>query len=443
MPVRVPSRRAGTPSTPSSHAAFAAFVCEGPLTGPAGGGFLAVAVAGSEPVLLDCFFTVPSTAPAPMDEVLIDFADASTQVFHVGEGSVAVPGLVAGLEQAHGEYGRLPWRELVEPAVAIAEEGVALNEAQVFLLEILTPVLERTPAGRRVYGRRDRVETAEMAPVLAAISREGAAAVSALVPELEADLARHEVVRRDLLWTTFAGHRVATNPPPSIGGTVVATGLAALAANGLGAQPASPDAAAALARALAAGYGGGAPAARPTGTTHVSVLDGEGNAAALSSTLGSGSGVFRSGFQLNNMLGELDVIGHDADHGPGDRLPSMMAPTLVFDASGAPRLVVGSAGSVRLSGAILQVVAAVAGYGLSITDAIDRPRLHVEEGTLHLEGGWPDAVGERLAEEGWEVVRWAGRNLYFGGAAGVERAPDGTLAAAGDRRRGGEGVVVR
>ena len=47
-----------------------------------------------------------------------------------------------------------------------------------------------------------------------------------------------------------------------------------------------------------------------------------------------------------------------------------------------------------------------------------------------------------LAPEGWETVRWAGRNLFFGGVAAVERRPDGTLAAAGDPRRGGHGIVV-
>ena len=67
-------------------AALAAFVAEGPLTGPAGGGFFLVRDAGAEPTLLDCFFAVPSRPQEPMDEVLIDFGDASTQVFHVGDG---------------------------------------------------------------------------------------------------------------------------------------------------------------------------------------------------------------------------------------------------------------------------------------------------------------------------------------------------------------------
>ena len=73
-------------------AALAGFVAEGPLSGPAGGGFLLLRLAGAEPTLLDCFFAVPSRTSGSMDEVVIDFGDASTQVFHVGTGSVAVPG---------------------------------------------------------------------------------------------------------------------------------------------------------------------------------------------------------------------------------------------------------------------------------------------------------------------------------------------------------------
>ncbi len=421
-------------------AAFAGFVAEGPLTGPAGGGFLLVRDAGEEPTLLDCFFAVPSRASEEMEEVVVDFADASTQVFHVGEASVAVPGLVAGLEQAHRSHGRLPWKALVEPAIELARRGVELNEAQVFLLEILVPILERTEAGREVFGRRDRVATASMVPGLELLRDEGAAAVAQLMPELAGDIASYLPLERTPLVTSFRGMPVATNPPPSLGGTVIAAGLAELDRSGLGGPPGSAEEAVRLAHAVAFGYGGGAPHTNLTGTTHVSVVDADGNAAGLSSTLGSGSGVFRGGFQLNNMLGELDVIGDEA-RAPGERLPSMMAPTLVLE-EGRPRLVLGSAGSVRLSGAILQVIASVAGHGLGVREAIERPRLHDEEGVLHLEGGWSDAAAARLEADGWEVVRWSGRNLYFGGVSAVESRPDGTLGAAGDPRRGGHGVVT-
>ncbi len=421
-------------------AAFTAFVAEGPLTGPAGGGFLLVRDAGAEPTLLDCFFAVPSRPAGRMDEVVVDFADASTQVFHVGEASVAVPGLVAGLEHAHRRHGRLPWEVLVGPAVELAGLGVELSEAQVFLLEILVPILERTEEGARIYGRRDRAVTAEMVPGLERLRERGAAAVVELVPELAADLAVYEPIERVPLSAAFLGMRVATSPSPSKGGAVVAAGLAELDGGGLGAPAGSAAAAASLVRALVAGHGGGARHANVTGTTHISVIDAEGNAAGLSSTLGSGSGIFRGGFQLNNMLGELDVIGNRPRE-PGERLPSMMAPTLVLDGD-RPRLVVGSAGSVRLAGAILQVIASVVGHGLGVREAIERPRLHVEEGVVHLEGGWAVDVSRRLEEQGSEVVPWAARNLYFGGVSAVEQLPDGTLAAAGDPRRGGAGLVV-
>jgi gamma-glutamyltranspeptidase/glutathione hydrolase len=132
------------------------------------------------------------------------------------------------------------------------------------------------------------------------------------------------------------------------------------------------------------------------------------------------------------------VIG-EGPHAPGDRLASMMTPTMVLS-GGTPRLVVGSAGSVRLAGAIAQVAWRVL-QGEPVAEAIDAPRIHVDGVTLHLEGGWPMETVRRLPDV-WEPVRWVGRNLFFGGVSAVERLPDGSLAAAGDPRRGGAGVVV-
>jgi gamma-glutamyltranspeptidase/glutathione hydrolase len=234
-----------------------------------------------------------------------------------------------------------------------------------------------------------------------------------------------------------------TTPAPSLGGAIVQNGLAALDAQDRG-SPGSPDEARALAAALAAAYGSGGAGAgsRPTGTTHVSVVDSDGAAVGLSSTLGSGSGIFRQGFQLNNMLGELDVIGLDTRE-PGTRLPSMMTPTLVLDEHGDPRLVAGSAGSVRLAGAILQVVEAVVAQSIPVAEAIARPRLHVDGDVAHVEGGWSDEVAPALTEDGYDVRSWSDRNLFFGGVSAVERRPDGALGAAGDPRRGGHGVVAR
>jgi gamma-glutamyltranspeptidase/glutathione hydrolase len=158
------------------------------------------------------------------------------------------------------------------------------------------------------------------------------------------------------------------------------------------------------------------------------VVDARGDAASLSCSLGSGSGVVvpGTGVHLNNMLGEADLAGSAR---PGERLASMMAPSLVLRES-RPRLVIGSAGSERLRGAILQVVANVVGRGMGVEEAVAAPRVHLDGGVVHAE---PGRSGD---------VRWREKNLYFGGVSAVEVREDGELAAAGDPRRGGAGLVV-
>jgi gamma-glutamyltranspeptidase/glutathione hydrolase len=147
-----------------------------------------------------------------------------------------------------------------------------------------------------------------------------------------------------------------------------------------------------------------------------------------------------TGIHLNNMLGEYDLVGGGPTT-PGQRLTSMMAPTVVRGATG-PRLVVGSAGSARLRGAIMQVIVNVVGHDLGVAAAIDAPRVHVDEPHVHCEGGFDPAVLEEVESWGYDVVRWRRRNLFFGGTNAVEVLPDTSLAAAGDARRGGDGLVV-
>jgi len=409
-------------------AAFAAFVAEGPLTGPAGGGFFLTYVDG-EATLLDCFFAVPTKPLGEIEQLTVDFG-STTQSYHVGDGSVAVPGLVAGLSEAHRRNGQLPWRELVAPAIELAREGVDVSDAQAFLHEILVAVLQRDEGGRRIYGYAAHLDTGELVATLERIGDDPVAAVHELLPELEADLRAYRPVARELLRATIAGREVLTTPPPSRGGGIVAAALA-----GFSASSSLDERAAALRAAYGADSFGGI-----AGTTHVSVLDAAGNAAGLSSTLGAGSGVHRGGTQLNNMLGEFDIIGR-GELVPGERLASMMTPTIVLE-EGRPRLVVGSAGSVRLAGAIAQVVDAVLN-GATVQEAITAPRFHVVgERELHLEGGWPAAAAAELPDGAWEVIPWQSLNLYFGGTSAVELRADGTLEAAGDPRRGGQGIVV-
>src|SRR5687768_12906624 len=214
-------------------AAFTAFVTEGPLTGPAGGGLLLVHERRGETTLLDCFFAAPATRLGEMDEVLVDFEDAGTQVFHVGDGSVAVPGLLAGLEEAHRRFATRPWSELVEPALELARNGsIACDEPRAFLHRILEGILLREEGGRRVYGDRAHVVTDDLCPTLERIRDVGGEAVVELLPELEQDLAAYEVVAVQPLETSVLGRRVLAPPAPSRGGAIVVEILERLGAAG-------------------------------------------------------------------------------------------------------------------------------------------------------------------------------------------------------------------
>jgi gamma-glutamyltranspeptidase/glutathione hydrolase len=445
-------------------AAFVSWVCESPLTGPGGGGFMLVHEAGSGTSrVFDCFVAVPREAAAgELLELAVDFDGDTQQLFRTGAAAVAVPGTALGLDAAHRRFGRVPWSELVEPAARLARDGFELTPAQGYLHAILDPLLRHSPEGDAMYaveGRSaragERLAFPELAATLERLGEEGVSVLytgdcaRAIVEHVQAgggalqlaDLAAYRVIRRRPIVVSYRGHEFRSNPPPSSGGVLLGLGLQALGdaeptptaiVRAMEAQEAVRDAA--FARAL---YRGGLAKRVLSGTTHISVIDGSGDAASLSASLGSGSGVVvpGTGIHLNNMLGELDLIGAS---NPGERLTSMMAPSIVLR-EGRPRLVVGSAGSARLRGAILQVTANVVAVGMSVEDAVEAPRVHAESGVVHCES---PAAADALEAEGRAVVRWRERNLYFGGVSAVEVLDDGAFAAAGDPRRGGASAVV-
>jgi gamma-glutamyltranspeptidase / glutathione hydrolase len=445
-------------------AAFVSWVCESPLTGPGGGGFMLVHEAETgKTTVLDFFVTVPKEARGDVEllELAVDFDGDTRQLFRTGAAAVAVPGTALGLETAHRRFGRMPWAELVAPAAEVARAGVELTPMQSYLHRILDGLLRHSPEGDALYGREgrpyvlgDRFALPELGETLDRLGAEGSDALyrgelaERTVAHVGAgggaltlaDLEAYVVVEREPIAVEYHGHEFRSNPPPSSGGVLVALGLRTLGerepapgavADAMEAQEAARDAT--FARALVSGDA----VQLLKGTTHISVLDRDGNAASLSASLGSGSGVVvpGTGIHLNNMLGELDLVGASQ---PGERLTSMMAPSLVLR-DGAPRLVLGSAGSARLRGAILQVTANVVAAGMTVEQAVEAPRVHAEAGVVHCEA---PAAADALEVEGRAVVRWKERNLFFGGVSAVEVRPDGETAAAGDPRRGGVGLVA-
>jgi gamma-glutamyltranspeptidase / glutathione hydrolase len=457
--------------------------------------------------LLDFFVSLPGAGLeeeliSEMETIDIDFDSSSTQAFGIGVSSVATPGVVAGLETAHRAYGRVPWARLFDPAIALARDGVVMTREQAYLHTVVDIILRHTDAGKQIYGPAgerlaagDRLTMDDLASTMELLAEGGAEAfydgvlgervVSCVRagggPLTREDLRSYRVIWRRPIAAEFMGQRFVSNPPPSTGGVLVAYALLLLDLVGLGGTPGSADAIGRLVgvmgeQALARGpgfarqlHGGGLArrlyderrvseaaarlvqeppptipeALEPSRTTHISVVDGEGNAAALTASTGAGSGVIvpGTGIHLNNMLGEHHLNLARRRRRPGGRLTSMMAPSLVLR-DGQPRFVVGSAGSARLRGAILQTVVNAVGHRLPVDEAIGAPRVHLDDGHVHCEGGFDPAQLDELDRRGYDVIRWRRRNLYFGGAAAVEMLPDGTLAAAGDPRRGGHGIVV-
>ena len=160
------------------------------------------------------------------------------------------------------------------------------------------------------------------------------------------------------------------------------------------------------------------------GTTHISVIDRDGNAAAASLSNGEGNGsiVGNFGFMLNNMLGEEDLTPDGLGKWRvATRLSSMMAPTIILRPDGTV-IALGTGGSNRIRTAILQVAVNLLDHGMSLEDAVTAPRLHLEKcGTLSFEPGLPEAAQAVFRALEDKAHAWPEANLFFGGVHAARR----------------------
>ncbi|MGK7297230.1 MAG: gamma-glutamyltransferase [Candidatus Wenzhouxiangella sp. M2_3B_020] len=469
-------------------AAWTACVAEPVLCSPGGGGHAIVRGFGRAPVVADFFTQTPGARRVEGTDfypIQGNFG-ADQQEFHVGLGAAAVPGLVAGLFELHRRFASVPMPTLAAPAVALAHRGAVLNEVQAEALRILEPIVRTDDASARMFGLEDaearlpaagdEICNSALADFIEFVARSGsdsfyrgetAMAIAALSDDYGGhltrdDLARYRVRwRRPMQWRLDHGARVWSNPPPAFGGL-----MAALMTQGLAARlPAeatfgSPDHLDALTGAMRVSESQRGELERPDclgssrilmqewrrlgqahvmasrGTTHISIRDRAGNLVGMTQSNGEGCGrvVPGRGFMLNNMLGEEDLNRLGFDNWPRNRrLSSMMAPTLVErDGEG---IVLGSGGSNRIRTAIAQVLCNVMQFGMTLQQAVDAPRIHLEGDRLAIEfdkGSWPDETDRWITERFPDALRWPGRSLYFGGAHAVSDA-----AQAADPRRGG------
>jgi gamma-glutamyltranspeptidase/glutathione hydrolase len=461
-----------------------------------GGGFLMARHANSKQALCYDFFAQTPLVKRPEDElefygIEADFGPA-TQEFHIGAGSVAVPGLIQGLYAIHEDLGSVPMTRLIEPAILAAREGITVSELHAYLYTIVSPILTASQSTRDVFAPDDKLladgdiyKNAQVADTLDCLAREGprlftegevGQAIAAQSRDLGghltlADLKRYQVERRTPLTWNYREHELLLNPAPATSGALIAFGLALL--EQLLPERDAPDPVL-LARIMeetnavrkARGselneivqsetitahleaMANHTPSTR--GTTHISVIDAAGNAASGTITNGEGNGhmVKGCGFMLNNMLGEED-LNPEGFHlwKPNSRLSTMMAPTIAFSPDGA-LTALGSGGSNRIRTAVLQVVINLFDRGMGLDEAVNASRLHMERGgTLSFEEApWDIAFNDdehiALRQAYPEAHIWPDENLFFGGVHTARRRSDGGFEGAGDQRREGCAIVV-
>jgi gamma-glutamyltranspeptidase / glutathione hydrolase len=497
-------REGGTAVDAAICAVLTSFVTESQLSGFGAGGFMMVQD-GGEQSLIDFFVAAGGADGVERQAELIPipvYFDGTPQIFNCGAASCGVPGNPAGLEQIHRRFGSVPIARLAEPGIELGREGVELTAGAAYFHEILHPILVSTPECAALYtpeGRQlvegDTFRYPEMSDALERYAAEGAEpfyrgdiarSVCEWVRERGGtlgmdDMAAYEPVERRPVTASFRGYQVLTNAPPSSGGILIAYSLGVLERlgerTGVEQLVAAIEAANArrtddfhvglhdekyverflatdldeVAECIKAGEwvggrsGAGGPADRLGSTTHIAVLDADGNCASVTCSNGTGSGVLvpGTGIHLNNMLGEEDLNPQGFHRiPPGRRVSSMMSPTLALR-EGEVALGLGSAGSNRIRSAILQVAVEVLEGGLDADQAVHAGRLHFEAGEVQAEPGVDEQGLADLERRGVPVVRWKRENLFFGGCQAVARdAETGELSGGGDPRRGGAVVLA-
>jgi len=457
-----------------------ACVAEPVLASPGGGGFaMARSAEHARTRLFDFFVHTPRLKPDPADlefeAVHADFG-TTVQEFHIGAGASAAPGFVPGVYALHGALATMPMTRLAEPAIAAAKGGIAINATQARIFQIVAPILTWSAEARALFAPEGTTleqgatwRNDALGDVIEVIAREGPRiasegeiaramlAVTGAGGALAADdLKAYAVAERAPLIAELDGVELFLNPPPSCGGGLIRDMLMNLAGQG---RPFSV-APVRLAQAIDAtdkawraadcnierflGLPAGGTAVRSRGTTHISVIDAAGNAAAATVSNGEGNGrmVPACGFMINNMLGEEDINPQGFHAWPEDtRLSSMMAPSVLVSRDGAITAL-GSGGSNRIRTALFQISARLLAGADDLETLVSAPRLHVEHGHLDFEDLFDAAEREPLVAAFADHRAWPEPSMFYGGVHVARCEAGGGFAAAGDPRRGGAALIV-
>ncbi|MDD9932826.1 MAG: gamma-glutamyltransferase [Myxococcales bacterium] len=476
-------------------ATLAATLCEMLMCSLGGSGFLMLRLESGACELIEGADAMPgkgraaAAAPPTQREAHLPYGDGIT--VRVGHGTVAVPGLLAALCCAHRRHGRLPFQEVMAPALELARDGWRCAPIMSRWLEMTgSHIFDRQPASRRCLlpdGRTPRPGELFRVPGLEgtyeAIAREGARAfyegdlAASFVREMELhgglvtrrDLASYEAAVRAPLRLPSAGFTLALNPPPAVGGSAVGALIGLLeVGGGAPAQGAARAELHARAQAYVLGlrerelaredFGEHAARAllssqvlarhsaalRSEHTTHLSVATADGSSVAVSMSMGYGAGVTipDTGVPCNNSAGEPELNPRGFGAAPaGARLISNMAPTVAWHADGRS-LALGSPGASRITTAIAQTWARYALEGCSMEEAVAAPRLHVEQWEDGPRAQCEPGIDSARLHAAFRVRPFEQPDMFFGGVQLVGHEPDGTLHAVADPRRDGDARIV-
>jgi gamma-glutamyltranspeptidase / glutathione hydrolase len=474
-----------------------------------GGGFMLLRLADGRESVINFRETAPAAATASM--YLDATGQPIVDLSRYGYRAAGVPGTVMGLDRAATKYGRLPLAALIAPTVALAREGFALSRADTDILDARADRFGKDPAAAKIFLRPDgsrlepgdRLVQADLAATLELIAQQGpkafyegpiAAAVEKASREnggmlTAGDFAAYTVTETAPLTCSYRAYVLVSVSPPSSGGATMCEILNVLEGSdmaelGFRSVPSVHLMVEAMRRAyldrntylgdpafvsnplerlLSKSYaasiraeieaGGGRPPAMAQSpaekaeTTHYSVVDGEGNAVAVTYTINGSFGANvippDTGFFLNNEMDDFTVKpgasnlyglvqGEPNAIAPGKRPLSSMAPTLV-EKDGRVVLVLGSPGGSRIITTVLETIMDILDYGMSPQEAVDAPRLHHQgqPDEVYFEGsGLPVDTIKPLAEMGYKLAE----QRPWGAVELIELA-NGRLYGASDPRR--------
>ena len=488
---------------------FSLAVCY-PIAGNiGGGGFMVYRSQNGDIDALD--FREMAPAAATPDMYLDENGNAIAEKSQNGALAVGVPGTPAGMYEAFLKYSKLKdWKALLEPAINSAENGFRLTHRQVELLnknkaKFDTYNTDPVVFNSKVWKGGDLIVQPELATTLKAIAEEGpkgfyeGIVADQIVNQMKKsggiithdDLKNYKAKWRTPITADYRGHTIISMPPPSSGGIALVqilgmvenydlsnikyhsaehihvvveaerrayadrathlgdadfydvplAGLMDKAYLKLRMQDFDPSTAS-ISDSIIAGE-----IKESLQTTHYSIVDQDGNAVSMTTTLNGGYGsklvVAEAGFLLNNEMDDFSakpgtpnmfgLIGAEANKiEPGKRMLSSMTPTIV-EKDGELLLVCGTPGGSTIITSVFQTVSNVIDYGMSATDAVVSPRFHhqwLPDKIVFEESGFDSLVINKLQAMGHNVsIRGS-----IGKVEAVKCLTDGYLEGAADTR---------